>query len=167
MPNIEKNIISGFSGMGIVPLNPEQLLKRLPKKPTVINNNKDENHWKDILMEMFEGTRHCEKPKLQKRKKIAVEPRKSVSVDDTETEENDDDLPEEDLTDDDNSEDAPEEETEQEEEIEDFREELDCVDINDLKKEDFVEIRFTTNKNNKYFGVQSMILMVIKSLLCF
>lgn len=82
--NAESNIKSGFLKCGIVPLNREKVLERLPEEPTAETETEDQSAASDLdgsfislLKEMRYGP---EKVQTKKRKKkVTVEPGKSVS----------------------------------------------------------------------------------------
>lgn len=79
MKTLQENIKKGFSGTGIIPLDRNQVLKRLPK----LNN--DENvplNWTASVVDLLNSGRNACKPTVTKKKKVSVAPGQSVSLED-------------------------------------------------------------------------------------
>lgn len=58
--NISTNLKSGFKGAGIVPLNRNEILKRLPDGDTTAKSNEElnlSNSWTDSIKAFFEESR--------------------------------------------------------------------------------------------------------------
>lgn len=80
--NSKENILSGFKKAGINPLDPTQVLKRLPGYDRVSHQPETINESVlTILKEMRYGTINVAEPK--RKRKIEVEPGKSVSLDES------------------------------------------------------------------------------------
>ncbi len=78
-----KNLVSGFKTCGIYPLNAQELLRKLPSQslPEDINNSVS-----NVVLEQLKSMRGpTENIKAPRRKKIAVEPGKSISSRDLES----------------------------------------------------------------------------------
>lgn len=75
------NIKAGFRGSGIIPLDRNQVLKRLPHVITVEENEKKGNDWVETFKIYLKGVRAQEtQPKRQlKKKRLNIEPGASVS----------------------------------------------------------------------------------------
>lgn len=78
---IEKNIKSGFEATGIIPIDRQKVLKKIPRKAP----ETPENEWKSSLIEILDSTRNATKPTIKKRSKISVTAGKSIGVDDFNT----------------------------------------------------------------------------------
>lgn len=74
----KKNIISGFKACGIIPLNPDEVLKRLPDYPKSTTANQVLS---DTLLEFLQNTRSPASQPRIKRKRI-IEPGRSVAAKD-------------------------------------------------------------------------------------
>lgn len=83
-PTIRRNISSGFEAAGIIPLNPQQVFKRIiPQGQAPINLAQQENAFVASLTEvMAEKITVAETCRPKRNKKITVEPGKSVCMDD-------------------------------------------------------------------------------------
>ncbi|XP_072934902.1 uncharacterized protein [Epargyreus clarus] len=73
-----KNIISGFKASGIFPLNPQEVLKKIPEmQEQILSYGIDQ-----VLVDYLKETRAPKAMVVQRNKKIVCEPGKSVSVSD-------------------------------------------------------------------------------------
>ena len=78
-----KNLVSGFKTCGICPLNAQELLRKLPSQslPEDINNSVS-----NVALEQLRSMRApTENNKAPRRKRIAIEPKKSISSRDLES----------------------------------------------------------------------------------
>lgn len=70
---ISTNVISGFKGAGLIPLNREEVLKRLPRKNEVSDqgDKEDDNSmiWVTTFEEYLEESRRKETKGIRKQKK--------------------------------------------------------------------------------------------------
>lgn len=77
----KKNIISGFRASGIVPWNPQEVLKRLPQRfedaPAV---NEDNNLLANTIVEFFKATRSPEPRTKTRRKRINIPAGQPITV---------------------------------------------------------------------------------------
>ncbi|KAG5863112.1 hypothetical protein JTB14_014932 [Gonioctena quinquepunctata] len=64
--NISKNVMSGFKGAGLIPLNREEVLKRLPGKKTVEGKENVNTAWVTTFQEYSEECRRKETDGLRK-----------------------------------------------------------------------------------------------------
>ena len=82
--DMSTNIIAGFKKCGIYPLNPDEVLKCLPDSELAERTNDDINaDVSGAVVEMLRSLRGVdEEPTRKRRKKISVEPGKSISVED-------------------------------------------------------------------------------------
>lgn len=80
----KKNLVSGFSATGIVPLDGNKILKRLPTPTTPETRELRETSWSESLNEFFQEFRQSETQPKQpvRRKRLAVLPGKSIGDDD-------------------------------------------------------------------------------------
>lgn len=76
---MEDNIKAGFSGTGLMPLDKDKVLKRLPNATYHENS---ENSFQNSLIELFKATRESKKPQINRKKKINVPPGKSINPED-------------------------------------------------------------------------------------
>lgn len=87
---LEDNIKVGFRGCGIIPLDREQGLKRLP--PEIVNEEESQKTWTETLTDFLKTQRNLQTPARTKGKKIPVTPGKSMMcqsiISDSETENN-------------------------------------------------------------------------------
>ena len=73
----QENLVSGFRTCGIYPMNPQELIKKLPSQslPEDINSSVS-----DVVLKQLQSMRGQDTTKAAKRKKLNVEPGKSVSA---------------------------------------------------------------------------------------
>ena len=91
--NQSKNLKSGFKKCGIVPLDKQKVLNRLPKEKQVekqSNKAEDEAAVDDAIIEILKDMRYDSAPVVRKRKKINVSPGKSIKGIDFESSEEQD-----------------------------------------------------------------------------
>ena len=91
--NQSKNLKSGFKKCGIVPLDKQKVLSRLPKEKQVekqSNKAEDEAAVDDAIIEILKDMRYDSAPVVRKRKKINVSPGKSIKGIDFESSEEQD-----------------------------------------------------------------------------
>lgn len=69
LETMNDNIKSGFSATGIIPLDRHQVLKRLPKKRIIEEDEMDPNHWTGAVLHLLNESRNACKPTLTKKKK--------------------------------------------------------------------------------------------------
>nr|XP_049694742.1 uncharacterized protein LOC126054213 [Helicoverpa armigera] len=76
--NEKRNIISGFRASGIFPLNPQEVLKKIPEmQEEIISYGIDQ-----VLVDYLTETRAQKPMQVQRSKKVNCEPGKSVSISD-------------------------------------------------------------------------------------
>lgn len=83
--NISKNVKSGFRGAGLIPLNREEVLKRLPGKKAVEEDKENDNTaWVSTFQEYLEECRRKETDGLRKqtKKKLNVPAGRGISEED-------------------------------------------------------------------------------------
>lgn len=143
---LSQNIKSGFRGTGIIPLDRTQVLKRLPQERNLEED--DPNAWTESVVELLNESRNACKPTVARKKKIQVEPGKSVSTTDflePQPSTSNTVVPQENET----------SELESEPELE-IMEQEECFEdvqptMENIATDNFVEVEFKTNKVNKYF----------------
>lgn len=143
LETLSQNIKSGFRGTGIIPLDKTQVLKRLPQERN--REDDDPNAWTESVVELLKESRNACKPTRAKKKKIQVEPGKSVSTEDFSKPQppiSGTAVPQENET----CELEPEPEVMEQE----FEDEVQLT-MENIAINDFVEVEFKTNKVNKYF----------------
>lgn len=152
LETLSKNIIRGFAGTGLIPLDRDQVLKRLPKPITEDHNPND---WTASVIDLLNESRNACKPSVTKKKKVTVEPGKSISKEDlsaaqtsSTSQSSSQDVNRKDLyTLDDFEELNVPEETNLPSSDEDE------VDVENLKKDDFIEIQYCTDKDKYFIGL--------------
>ncbi|XP_050398247.1 uncharacterized protein LOC130010689 [Patella vulgata] len=79
---MSSNIISGFKKTGIFPLNREEVIDRLPN---TTNNTVRVDIFSDVFLNSLDNLRYSQETPTIRRKRVSVEPGKSISADDLET----------------------------------------------------------------------------------
>lgn len=149
LETMSENIRKGFLGTGLIPLDRNQVLKRLPK-PTTQDHNP--NDWTASVIDLLHESRNACKPTVTKKKKISVEPGKSISKEDFSaagsSQSSSQDVNRKDLYTLDEFEvlNVPDATN-----FSPSSSDEDEVDVKNLKKDDFIEIQYGTDKGDKYF----------------
>ena len=76
------NLISGFRACGIYPFNPQELITKLPQSNGAASANVSQSISSAILEQLKRMRSPPTNKKPERRKQVAVEPGKSVSVED-------------------------------------------------------------------------------------
>ena len=145
LETMSENIRKGFLGTGLIPLDRNQVLKRLPKP---VDENHDPNHWTASVIDLLNDTRNACKPTVTKKKKVSVEPGKSVSRE--EFAQAGPSSPRIEIAVEDEFDELDVSEHAVDSLSSSDNEEAD-LDLKILKKDDFVEIQYGTDKQDKYF----------------
>ncbi len=91
LPTSESNLKSGFKKCGIVPLSSQVVLDRLPKNSTEVEENEDSDASTSMDQSLFEYLKELRgwnesKTKRRAKKRLQVEPGRSVSMESCESE---------------------------------------------------------------------------------
>lgn len=157
-----QNIRAGFTATGLIPLDRQQILKRIPRK-----NYSNPEDWTNTFNDFFEDVRNSKKPSMKKRKKVDVLPGKSVSLDDFENTHTEQDKARDEINSSASSSSGENEILESESEVSDSAHVnviKSVVNIDDLKTDDFIEVSFRTEKQEKFFVGKVLNISVLKKL---
>lgn len=137
---VSANMQAGFKACGIYPLDPQHPLKRLPDYQPEQNQVPVQEHVSTAVIEVLREFRGVDVPaQRQKKKKINVQPGKSISVDDLKGNHNDSNTVEEDIV---HEETEHEEVEELEQEPESDIDEAASEYVGDIKLDKFYLIQF-------------------------
>lgn len=150
METLSENIKGGFRGTGIIPLDRNQVLKRLPKEGNVEDGG-DPNAWTAAVVDLLSESRNSCKPTLTKKKKVTVEPGKSLSRNDFPEAGPSTSHLEEEMEVEVNSElEVSEGSTSEQESVVEDIDDSEEIALENLSVNDFIEVQFEA-KVNKYF----------------
>lgn len=78
---LSSNVIAGFKAAGIVPFNPQAVLKNLPQEPEGINEEEIDNSWTSSIIDHLKSMSTPENKSSGKKKRISgVKPGRSVTL---------------------------------------------------------------------------------------
>lgn len=143
---VHQNVVAGFKACGLVPLNKEEVLKRIPR------NMQDSSTeiWSRALIDKLEETRKSESPKSSalstRGKRLMVRPGKSLTSAST-SGNNENDLQAV-MNEESDPSDSSDEEDDNNEETEEIEDRGDTV-VPELKENDFILVQFTTKQDRR------------------